>query len=91
MISLFLRKYFRFNYQLLWSEQDQPAFATFHNHFTADEYLPFIINEQIEHTYFFKLDTITKQAIDHISFNPRLITENNLLDDNIVLDDILSL
>ena len=82
MISIFLRKYFRFNYQLLWSEQDQPAFATFHNHFTADEYLPFIINEQIEHPYFFKLDTITKQAIDYISFYPRLITENNLRDDN---------
>ena len=38
VISLLLRKYFRSNYQLLWSEQDQPAFAAFHNHFTADEY-----------------------------------------------------
>ena len=27
LISLFLRKYFRFNYQLFLSEQDQPAFA----------------------------------------------------------------
>ena len=34
LISLFLRKYFRFNYQLLWSEQDQPAFAAFHTMFT---------------------------------------------------------
>ena len=41
LISLFLRKYFRFNYQLLWSEQDQPAFTAFHNHFTADECSPF--------------------------------------------------
>ena len=82
MISLFLGKYFRFNYQLLWSEGDQPAFAAFHNHFSADECLPFIINEQNEHPYFFKLDTITKQAIEYISFNPRLITENNLHDDN---------
>ena len=45
VISLFLRKYFRFNYQLLWSEQDQLAFAAFHNHFTADECLPFIIKK----------------------------------------------
>ena len=27
--SSFLRKYFRFNYQLLWSHQDQPAFTAF--------------------------------------------------------------
>ena len=82
LISLILRKYFRFNYQLLWSLQDQPAFTAFHNHFTADECLPFIIKEHNEHPYFVKLDIITKQAIDYISFNPRLITENNLHDDN---------
>ena len=82
LLSLFLRNYFRFNYQLLWSQQDKPAFAAFHNHFTADECLPFIINEHNEHPYFVKLDTIAKQAIDYISFNPRLITANNLHDDN---------
>ena len=49
VISLFLRKYFRFNYQLLWSQQDQPAFTAFPNHCTADEGLPFIISEQNEH------------------------------------------
>ena len=81
MISLFLRKYLRFTYQLLWSEQDQPAFAAFHIYFTADECLPFIINKQNEHPYFFKPDKITKQTIYLISFNPRLITANNLHDD----------
>ena len=53
LMSLILRKYFRFNYQLLWSEQDQPAFAAFHNYFTADESLPYIINKQNKHPYFF--------------------------------------
>ena len=53
LISLFLRKYFRFNYQLIWSKQDQLASAAFHNHFTAHECLPFIINKQNEHPYFF--------------------------------------
>ena len=66
VISSFLRKYFRFNYQLLWSEQDQPAFAAFHNHFTADESLPFIISKQNEHPYFFKLDKITTNHGSHI-------------------------
>ena len=64
------------------SKQDQPAFAALHNHFTAGECLPFIINEQNEHPYFFKPDTLTKQAKGYISYNPRLITENNLHDDN---------
>ena len=82
MISLFLRKYFRFNYQLLWSEQDEPAFAVFHNHFTVDECLPFIINKQNEHPYFFKADKVTQQTIDVISFDPRSITENHFHDDN---------
>ena len=82
LVSLFLRKFFRFNYQLLWSEQDQSAFTVFTTHFTADECLPFIINKKNEHPSFVKPDKITKQTIDFISFDPRLITENNLLDDN---------
>ena len=79
LISLFLRKIFRFNHQLIWSEQDQAAFTAFTTHFTADECLPFIITRKNEHPYFFKPDKITKQTIDLISFDPRLITENNLL------------
>ena len=82
LISLFLRKEFRFNYQLLWSEQDQPAFAAFHSHFTADECLPYIINKQIEHPYFFKPDKVTQQTMDLISSDTRLITENNFHDDS---------
>ena len=80
--SLFLRKYFRFNYQLLWSQQDQPAFTAFPNHFTADECLPFIISEQNEHPYFHKPQLITKQTLDYISFDPLLITENDPFADN---------
>ena len=79
--SFFLRKIFRFNYQLLWLEQYQSAFTVFTTHFTADECLPFIINKQNEHPYFFKPDKIPKQTIDFISFDPRLNTQNNLLDD----------
>ena len=82
LISLFLRKFFRSNYQFLWSKQDQAAFTVFTFHFTADECLPFIINKKNEHPYFFKPDKITKRTIDFISFDPRSITKNNLIDDN---------
>ena len=76
---MFLRKYFRFNYQLLWSQQDQPALTAFSDHFTADECLPFIIDEQNEHPLFFRPDQINKQNIDLINFDPHLITESNLV------------
>ena len=82
VISLFLRKYFRFNYQLLWSPQDQPAFTAFPTYFTPDECLPFTINEQNEHPYFFRPDSLIQHNIDRINFDPHLITDNNLLDDN---------
>ena len=79
VISLFLRK---FNYQLLWSPQDQPAFTAFPTYFTPDECLPFIIIEQNEHPYFFRPDSLIQHNIDRINFDPHLITDNNLLDDN---------
>ena len=47
--SLFLRKFFRFNFPLIWSTQDQAAFTAFPNFFTPEECLPFIINEQNKH------------------------------------------
>ena len=82
LISLVPRKFFRFNYKLLWSEQDQPAFSAFKTYFTGDECLPFILHKKNEYPYFFKPDKLTKQTIDLISFDPRLSTENNLFDDN---------
>ena len=82
VISLFLRKYFRFNYQLLWSSQDQPAFTAFPTYFTPNECLPFIITEQNEHSYSFRPNSITQHNIDRITFDPHLITDNNLIDDN---------
>ena len=82
VISLFLRKYFRFNYQLLWSQQDQSAFTEFPDQFTSEECLPFIISEQNEHPYFHKPQLITKQTLDYIRFDPLLITENDLFPDN---------
>ena len=82
VIFFFLRKYFRFSYQLLWSPQDQPAFTAFPSYFTPDECLPFIINEQNEHPDFFRPDSIIQYNINRINFDPHLITDNNLIDDN---------
>ena len=40
------------------------------------------MNVYHEHPYFFKPDKITQQTMDFISFDPRLITENKVHDDN---------
>ena len=82
VISLFLQKYFSFNYQLLWSPQDQPAFTAFPNYFTQNECLPFIMDKQNEHPYFFRPESIMKHNLDRINLDPHLITDNNLIDDN---------
>ena len=79
LVSLFLRKFFRFNYQLFWSQQDQPAFVAFHEHFTVDECLPFIINKRHEHPYFFQPEKIAKQTLDLISVEPPLLQKTIFL------------
>ena len=40
------------------------------------------VNKQNEHLYFFKPDKVTQQTMDLVSFDPRLITENNFHDEN---------
>ena len=40
------------------------------------------MNKQNEQPYFLKPDKVTQQTMDLISFDPRLITENNFHDDN---------
>ena len=41
-----------------------------------------MISEQNEHPYFHKPQSITKQTLDYIRFDPLLITENDLFADN---------
>ena len=55
------------------------AFSTY---FTPDECLLFIKNEQNEHPYFFRPDSLIQHNIDRIIFDPHLTTDKNLLDDD---------
>ena len=74
--SLFLRKFFRFNYELLWSERDQAAFNAFPNFFTEQECLPFLIKEQNKHKYYVNPTHIPNLFLDLLQFDPMCITEN---------------
>ena len=80
--SLFLRKFFRFNYELLWSERDQTAFNAFPNFFTEQECLPFLIKEQNKHKYYVNPTHIPNLFLDLLQFDPLCITEDQIENDN---------
>ena len=72
LISSFYRNFFRFNHQLIWSEQDQAAFTAFTTHLTADECLPFIINKKNEHPIFLNQTKQQNKPLTlYLSFNYR--------------------
>ena len=59
IFTQFLLKFFRFNYQLLWEQQDQQAYINFPQVLTETELLPYIIKNENKHL----------QYRDPISFN----------------------
>ena len=62
--SLFLRKFLRHNYQLMWDDKDQNAFLNFPSHFTENELLPFIISDQNRDPQYLDL---TKTPVEHLN------------------------
>ena len=69
VFTKFLLKFFRFNYQLLWKQQDQQAYIHFPQILTETELLPYIIKNEYRHlqyrdptsfnTYFEQINSIT--------------------------------
>ena len=51
VVSHFLLKFFRFNYQLIWEQQDQSAYVNFPQVLTETQLLPFIIKNTNKHVY----------------------------------------
>ena len=47
VFTQFLLKFFRFNYQLLWEQQDQQAYFHFPQILTRTELLPYIIKNEL--------------------------------------------
>ena len=66
--SLFLRKFFRFNYQIIWNQIDQKAFQNFPQYFSKEELLPFLISEENKHPRFVKLTLIDSDIIFQLNF-----------------------
>ena len=49
VFTQFLLKFFRFNYQLFWDQQDQQAYVNFPQILTESELLPYIIKNEHRH------------------------------------------
>ena len=53
--SLFLRKFFRHNYQLVWHSKFRTACKNFPQQFTPDEFLPFLDTSDNHHPHYYNL------------------------------------
>ena len=61
--------FFRFNYQLLWEEQDQAAFRNFPQTLTHTELLHFIIYEDNKHPFSIDPTQVHIPYFENISFD----------------------
>ena len=73
--SLFLRKFFRFNYQLIWNQIDQKAFQNFPQYFSKEELLPFVISKENEHPRFVNLTIIESDIIFQLNYLSSALTQ----------------
>ena len=74
--SQFLLKFFRFNYQLLWEEQDQPAFKIFPQTLTRTELLPFIILDEHKHLLYRDPTKVQITYFEVISYDTIFLLNN---------------
>ena len=62
----FLLKFFRFNYQLLWEQQDPQAYINFPQILTPTELLPCIIKNEHKHLQYILPETISEEQSSHV-------------------------
>ena len=72
--SKFVPKLFRFNYQLLWEEQNQPSFRNFPQPLTYTDYLPFIIHAE------YKDPLYRDRTKLHVPYSEVISYDTNFLD-----------
>ena len=70
----FLLYFLRFNYQVLWEQQVQDAYTSFHQVLREVGLLPFIIHNRNRHSHY----------RDHTSFRTQCLEQINIIDDFII-------
>ena len=82
ILSYFLLKFFRFNYQLLWEQQDQNAYIHFPQVLTEIELLPYVINEANKHLHYRHHTSFNRSYRELINLDNQFLLENSEVSDN---------
>ena len=67
--------FFRFNYQILWEQQDQQAYTNFPQILTPTELLPYIIKNEHKHVQYRNPTSFNIQHFDQIHLDHNFITD----------------
>ena len=82
VFTQFLLKFFRFNYQLLWEQQDQQAYIHFPQKLTQTELLPYIMKNEHKHLQYRDLTSFNKTYFEQINLDHTFLVEHSETSDN---------
>ena len=82
VFTQFLLEFFRFNYQLLWEQQDQQAYIKFPQILTQNELLPYIVQNEHKHLQYRDPTSFNTTYFEHITLDHNLITDYSETSDN---------
>ena len=82
VFSHFLLKFFRFNYKLLWKQQDQNAYINFPQVLTETELPPIIISKTNKHIHYRDPTSFNITYFELIIFDNNFIIEHSKTSDN---------
>ena len=82
IFARFLLKFFRFNYQLIWEQQDQSAYTNFPQTFDKVDLLPFIVRDDFQHPRYINPLQLHLQYFEIIAFDNDFIVERSETSDN---------
>ena len=78
----FILKFFRFNYQLLWEQQDQQAYINCPQIPTQTELLPYIIKNENKHLQYRDLTSFNDTHFERINLDHNFLVEHSDTSDN---------
>ena len=78
----FLLKFFRFNYRLLWEQQDQQAYFNFPQILTQTELVPYIIKNEYKHLQYSALTSFNTTYFEQINLDHTFLVEHSETSDN---------
>ena len=82
VFTQFLLKFFRFNFQLLWEQQDQQAYIHFPQILTQTELLPYIIKNEHRHLQYKDPTSFNTTYFEQIKLDHNFVTDYSETSEN---------